>query len=161
MGEKKKTKAEKMTWGEVLARMQVFNSLPLDRDGRSVTGAALASIILLQVDYTRTAGEFEERLQKAVERLRERLCPDYGEQTQKPEEERREGFAEDARKYMEAVNAMAAEEEQKECPVSLRGLTREEFGELCALGASGTAKHNGQDIPVAVLLRTAAQWVDA
>lgn len=153
-------KTGKQTWGAVLDRAANINAIPLAHNGRSVEGSALASLILLQVDYGRVADEWNARINKATEKLKEQLCADYDEQMQLKEEERREGFAEESGRLNTAFRAMLTEEEGKECPHRLRGLTRTEFEAVCSMGAEGTVKLGQADVPMAVILRTVANLVE-
>lgn len=156
----KKKEEKKMTWGEVLNRASNINAIPLAHNGKSVDGAVLASLILLQVDYSRVADEWNTRINKATERLKAQLCEDFDSQMQLKEEERRDGFKEEADRLDAAFRAMIVEEEAKECPHNLRGLSREEFAAVCSMGADGTVKLGNTDVPMAVILRSVAVMVE-
>lgn len=135
--EKEIKSVESITWDEAVARNIFYNALPLSKGDRSIDGKTLASLILLQVDYSRAAAEYESRMQDALAKLKEQMCPDYDAEAMKKAEERREGFAEDETALVEAYTRMRGEEAMKPCGRELRAISAEEFAAVCSLGADG------------------------
>ena len=133
--EKENKSVESITWDEAVARNIFYNALPLSKGDRSIDGKTLASLILLQVDYSRAAAEYESRMQDALAKLKEQMCPDYDAEAMKKPEERRAGFTEDA--LVEAYTRMRGEEAMKPCGRELRAISAEEFAAVCSLGADG------------------------
>lgn len=150
--EKKELKYE-----EVFNRDNIYSALPLS----GLKGDMLADVIMLQVDYAAAINEYETRMQSALEKLKEELCPDFDEQFSLPEKERKEGFAEDERKLLNAYSRLRVTEGAKECPARLRSLTQEEFRAICGAGAEGDVRlKTGESVPLAAVLRTAAMMID-
>ncbi len=158
-----KTQKGTQTWGEVIARDIYYNALPLSRNGKSLDGGAMASLIMLQVDYARAAGEFEARMQDALAKLKKEKCPDYDTEVSKKPEERREGFADDESALIEAYRLLRIEEASRPYPDALRSISSGEFAAVCSLGADGdVALANPQrtQLPLAELLKYVAMTID-
>lgn len=161
--DKTQKKQESRTWDEVLARNLFYNALPLSRNGKSLDGGAMASLIMLQVDYARAAGEFENRMQDALAKVKKEKCPDYDTEAAKKPEERRAGFADDENALVEAYTRIRAEEASRPYPHALRSITPEEFAAVCTLGADGEvtlANPQRTQMPLADVLKSVAMTID-
>lgn len=140
-----------------------YNALPLSRNGKSLDGAVMAGLILLQVDYAKAAGEYESRMQEALQKLKEQICKDYNTEAMKPEEERRDGFSDDEAKLLDAYTMMRMQEAQKTCPHPLRPISGKEFAAVCALGADGNvtlANAQKTEMPLPEVLKAVAMTID-
>lgn len=152
-----------ISWNEAIARNMFYNALPLSRNGKSLDGAVMADLILLQVDYAKVSGEYENRMQEALQKLKAEICSDYDSESMKPEEERRENFKKDEESLLEAYTRMRVEEALKPCPHTLRSITAEEFAAVCALGADGNvtlANPQKTEMPLSEVLKAVAMTLD-